>query len=178
MALLTNRIPSLAAWSNRALHCYAYAPLQMTDLNVAESPTSCSMITSIVFKNDIVSRLSLLSVRRLKICMNRVLDLAVAERSNAGINRNAVYQSLRKLHPSLNCITELAKDRTFLDSVNETIRQSPEPKFFVTVALVILLQCCNNQFRHQEGYFILSKEKKQMRYRLVVLGKYLREEND
>eukprot|EP00474_Spongospora_subterranea_P004029 CRZ04487.1 hypothetical protein [Spongospora subterranea] len=130
MALLTNRIPSLAAWSNRALHCYAYAPLQMTDLNVAESPTSCSMITSIVFKNDIVSRLSLLSVRRLKICMNRVLDLAVAERSNAGINRNAVYQSLRKLHPSLNCITELAKDRTFLDSVNETIRQSPEPKFF------------------------------------------------
>jgi hypothetical protein len=110
MTLLTKKVPSLSPWGQRTVHCFAYAPMQMTDITIADSPMS-SCITSIVYRNDIIPRLSLRSVRRLKIFMTLLLDMAKSDQDRIRFSRTDVIRSASNtLHPKLSFILDLAKD--------------------------------------------------------------------
>eukprot|EP01112_Ceratiomyxa_fruticulosa_P023934 TRINITY_DN940_c0_g1_i1.p1 TRINITY_DN940_c0_g1~~TRINITY_DN940_c0_g1_i1.p1 ORF type:complete len:538 (-),score=105.77 TRINITY_DN940_c0_g1_i1:125-1738(-) len=56
------------------IHCYAYAPPSVTTIDIALSPHTKSLITSFVFEDDIVPRLTYCSLSRLKEVMCEILS--------------------------------------------------------------------------------------------------------
>lgn len=109
MTLLSRHCQELNPWPSRPVHCYSFAPLKLYhvqtrphrlllvshdgpryDLDLAASDLTASLITSIVFGHDLISRLSLRSVRRLKLQMRFINEAA---QRFAGLSRHDVLRS-------------------------------------------------------------------------------------
>lgn len=131
MALMCQKVANLCPWKGRSLLCFAYAPLQIADITIAESDIA-SCITAIVFRNDIIPRLSLRSIRRLKILMASLLDIAKSNQCVLYLSRSDVLRSASsRSNSKLAFISNLAGDNGFFRSVENVLQMASEPKLYV-----------------------------------------------
>ncbi|SPR01225.1 unnamed protein product (mitochondrion) [Plasmodiophora brassicae] len=126
MTLLSRHCQELNPWPSRLVHCYSFAPLKLYDLDLAASDLTASLITSIVFGHDLISRLSLRSVRRLKLQMRFINEAA---QRFAGLSRHDVLRSHSEASDLF--LRDIASNAEAFARIEDAVEEASDAHLFV-----------------------------------------------